>query len=179
MAVFQLDPDIGIHVELFRAIRLRALRTDPAAFGSDHERESAFDDTAWRSRLAGYAGRPGAVFAVDSATDSTRTGEPVAPLVGVVGVGLPESDDAAIWGMWVAPDGRRRGTAHRLLDAAEGWATTAGARTATLWVHRINDGAQAVYHRRGYAPVAPADLPAQTPPACNDEICMRLRLDLY
>lgn len=177
MAVVRLDPDIARHVELFSEIRLRALRIDPAAFGSDYEREAAFDDTLWRSRLAGFAGHPGAVFCVDS-IEAAPSADLVGPLAGIVGVGLPEPGDAAIWGMWVAPEGRRRGLAGQLLDAAERWAVDAGVPTATLWVHRTNDAAQAVYEGRGYHLVGSDDLPANVPPACNDEICMRLRLTL-
>ncbi len=178
MAVLQLDPDIASHVELFSEIRLLALCTDPAAFGSTYEREAAFDEADWRARLASFAGRPGAVFALDSSADGGRQIELVGPLIGVVGVGLPEPGDAAIWGMWVAPDGRRRGAAGQLLDAAERWAADSSADTATLWVHRTNDAAKAVYQGRGYSLVEGEDLPTEAPPECNDEICMRLRLAL-
>ena len=178
MPVFRLDPDVARHVALFREIRLLALHTDPAAFGSNHERELAFDATDWRARLAGFAGHTGAVFAIDSSPDDAQSVEPVAPLIGMVGVGLPEPDDAAIWGMWVAPDRRRHGIANQLLDAAEQWAVTSAARTATLWVHRTNDGAKAVYDRRGYELVRADDVRGRVPPECNDEICMRLRLEL-
>lgn len=178
MAVHQLDPNVARHIELFSEIRLRALRADPAAFGSNYEREAAFNDTDWRARLASFAGHPGAVFALDSSADDGRQIEPVGPLIGIVGVGLTEPDDAAIWGMWVAPAGRRRGTAGQLLDAAERWATDSGAQTATLWVHRTNESAKAVYAGRGYQLVGTEDLPAEVSPACNDEMCMRLRLAL-
>jgi ribosomal protein S18 acetylase RimI-like enzyme len=180
MAVLQLDPTDATHVQQFSEIRLRALQTDPAAFGSTYERELAFDEAAWRGRLAGFAGHPGTVFVVDATVATSTTGattnELVAPLLGVVGVGLPERTDAALWGMWIAPEGRRRGVAAQLLETAEAWAVHSGAQTVTLWVHRSNDGAQALYEGRGYELVGPDDLPADVPDSCSDEICMRARL---
>ena len=174
--MLQLDPDDATHRKQFSEIRLRALQTDPAAFGSNYERELAFNNGAWRRRLASYAGHPGAVFAAVSTATGPATNELVAAAVGIVGVGMPERTDAAIWGMWVAPEGRRRGVAAQLLDTAESWAVQSGAQTATLWVHRSNDGAQALYAGRGYKLVGPDDLPAAVPDSCSDEICMRARL---
>lgn len=176
MAVLHLDPDAARHIEAFREIRLQALRTDPAAFGSTYEREVAFDHTAWRTRVASYTGRPGAVFLAESSPPGLSPAEPAKPLIGVVGVGLPEADDASIWGMWVALDGRRQGVAGALLDAAEQWAANAGAQTATLWVNRSNERAKGVYERRGYKLVDGADLPLLVPSACSDEMCLRRRL---
>ena len=166
MDVLQLDSTNATHVAQFSAIRLRALQTDPAAFDSTYERELAFGDAEWRARLTSFAGHPGAVFAV-------FPGVATAP-VGIVGVGLNEPADATIWGMWVAPEGRRQGIAAQLLDSAEAWTVESGAATATLWVHHSNDAAQALYRSRGYELVGPDDLPANVPDACCGEVCMRL-----
>jgi ribosomal protein S18 acetylase RimI-like enzyme len=176
MNVIQLDPTDGAHVKQFREIRLRALQTDPTAFGSDYERELAFNDDAWQGRLAGFAGHPGAVFAAVSTATPTGTDEPAGAPVGIVGVGMPERTDAAIWGMWVAPEGRRRGVAAQLLDTAESWAVQSGAQTATLWVHRANDRAQALYKSRDYELIGPDDPVAHVPVSCADEVCLRARL---
>jgi ribosomal protein S18 acetylase RimI-like enzyme len=190
MDVLQLDPTNATHVAQFSVIRLRALQTDPAAFDSTYERELAFGDAEWRARLTSFAGHPGAVFTVAAAAtgggaDAATNETAVAPVgmvgvgmvgVGMVGVGLNTPTDATIWGMWVAPEGRRRGIAAQLLDSAEAWSVESGVVTATLWVHRSNDGAQALYRSRGYELVAPDDLPANVPDACCGEVCMRARL---
>jgi ribosomal protein S18 acetylase RimI-like enzyme len=191
MDVLHLGPTNATHVKQFSEIRLRALHTDPTAFDSSYERELAFDDDEWRRRLASFAGHPGAVFAIFAAVDTPpeapdataappTTNEIAAVPVGIVGIGLPEPTDAIIWGMWVAPEGRRRGLAAQLLDTAEAWAAEAGAETATLWVHRSNDRAQALYRRRSYELVGPDDLPDDLPDdvaeACCGEVCMRARL---
>ena len=177
MDVLQLDPTNTTHVKLFSEIRLRALHTDPAAFDSSYEQELAFSHAEWRGCLESFAGHPGAVLAVCTvAAAGTRPDETVTAPVGIVGVGLAEPTDTTIWGMWVAPEGRRRGLAAELLDSAEAWAVRSGANTATLWVHRSNDGAQALYRSRGYELVGPDDLPANVPDACCGEVCMRARL---
>ena len=36
--------------QAFKSVRLAALAESPAAFGSTHEREAAFDDEVWRER---------------------------------------------------------------------------------------------------------------------------------
>ena len=178
MDVLQLDSTNATHVAQFSVIRLRALQTDPAAFDSTYERELAFGDAEWRARLSSFAGHPRAVFTVAAAATGGRAGpatnETVDAPVGIVGVGLNEPADATIWGMWVAPEGRRRGIAGQLLDSAEAWTAESGATTATLWVHRSNNGAQALYRSRGYELVGPDDLPANVPDACCGEVCMRL-----
>jgi ribosomal protein S18 acetylase RimI-like enzyme len=171
MDVLQLDPANATHVKQFSAIRLRSLLTDPAAFDSTYERELACSDAEWRARLEGFAGHPGAVFAVFAVFADVAT----AP-AGIVGIGLPEPADATVWGMWVAPEGRRRRIAAQLLDSAEAWAAESGAQTATLWVHSSNDAAQALYRSCGYELVAADDLPAEVPDACCGEVCMRARL---
>lgn len=135
---------LGEHeVTLYRSIRLRALATNPEAFGSNHTRESAFDDAAWRSRLRGFAGRPGVVM-VDEVDDGQLTG--------TVGVGqFEQPDEAIIWGMWVDPAHRRRGVAQRLLDAAIDWAREQEYRSVMLHVTDGNDAAHRLYVDAGFA----------------------------
>lgn len=181
MDVLQLDPTNATHITQFSKVRLRCLQTDPAAFDSTDKQELAFGDAEWRARLESFAGHPRAIFAVVTvvgAPTGAATSETAAAPIGIVGVGLPEPADATIWGMWVAPEGRRRGLAAQLLDNAEAWALESGAETATLWVHRTNDGAQALYRSRAYKLVGPDGLPANIPDACCGEVCMRTRLAL-
>lgn len=178
MVVWRLDPDEHSHVRAFRQVRLRSLSSDPAAFGSSHADALLFDDATWQEHLSGYAGSPGTVFAATSDLTDGRTSPATAidPLIGMTGVGLPVPDDAMIWGVWVAPEGRRHGHAAALVRAAERWALESGSRTATLWVNRTNTAAQTLYQRLGYEFVGPADLPLEVPDACRDEVCMRHRL---
>ena len=58
VSISPLDSSRTAHVQLYRSIRLRALEADPDAFGSNLEREAAFDTSMWQQRVAGFAGRP-------------------------------------------------------------------------------------------------------------------------
>ncbi len=152
---------LGEHeTKLYRTTRLRALATNPEAFGSNYGREAAFDEETWRSRLRGFAGRPGVVM-VDELDDGGVTG--------TVGVGRFETDDEAIiWGMWVDPAHRRQGVAQRLLDAAIDWARDHDHRSVALHVMDGNDGAHRLYLDAGFAGNERSD---------DGELILRLALD--
>lgn len=134
---------LGEHeVTLYKSLRLQALATNPEAFGSNHAREAAFDDDTWRSRLRGFAGRPGVIM-VDEVDDDRPAG--------LVGVGeFEHSEGAIIWGMWVDPSRRRRGVAKRLLAAAINWAREQGFSTVMLHVADGNDAAHRLYVDAGF-----------------------------
>ena len=122
--VRRLGPDDW---EAFREIRLRSLADCPDAFGSTFAREDAFTEDDWRQRVSGV------VYAV------TDPG-PVA-----VG-GLFDHDGIGqIWGMWTAPDHRRRGHARTILDAV-----TPLASRVQLHVNTTNGDARLVYERYGF-----------------------------
>ena len=138
MAVRALLAD---EVSDYKAIRLRALFVDPQAFCSTHERESAFDETTWMGRLTSFAGRPGTVFVEEI------DGE----LLAMLGVGCaPVHGQATIWGMWVAPVARRRGSARRLLGAAFDWCSRQGLTSVTLEVLPESSAAIALYRSVGF-----------------------------
>lgn len=46
-----LTKHLPILIQQSKTLRLKALRTDPSAFGSTYEREVAFDDDVWEARL--------------------------------------------------------------------------------------------------------------------------------
>ena len=138
MAVRALLAD---EVSDYKAIRLRALSVDPQAFCSTHEREAAFDDATWKSRLSSFAGRPGTVL-VDEID-----GE----LLAMLGLGCsPVHGQATIWGMWVDPVARRRGSARRLLGAAFDWCSRQGLTSLTLEVLPASSAAIALYRSVGF-----------------------------
>ncbi|MXW76815.1 MAG: GNAT family N-acetyltransferase [Acidimicrobiaceae bacterium] len=128
-------------VSEYKAIRLRALSIDPEAFCSTHERESGFDETTWKGRLTSFDGRPGTVFVEEN------DGE----LLAMLGVGCtPIHGQATIWGMWVDPVARRRGSARRLLDAAFDWCSRQGLTSLTLEVLPQSSAAIALYRSVGF-----------------------------
>lgn len=121
-----------------RAIRLRALRDAPTAFGSTFAREQDLDEQAWRARAA----RPAGVLAF--AGD-----EPV----GIAGCYHGEELPPGTWeivSMFVAPAFRGRGLAVRLVDATIAAARELGAARFALWVTETNVSAVRCYTRYGF-----------------------------
>ncbi len=170
-------------LDLYRSIRLRALRTDPEAFGSDHDREAAFDDETWLSRMLTFKGQPGAIYleTPDGETPDGETPDSETPDGGagqataVAGIGLLEDPTAAIiWGMWVAPEARRTGAARRLLDATLAWATSRSVEVVELDVVRTNTTAMSLYESIGFGFVE--DVEREDDDPCADERRMELRL---
>lgn len=130
-----------------RALRLRALRENPEAFGSMYADEADRPVEATAAQLAD----PGAGFALGAAP------APGGALVGVVGCYREASrkrrHTAVIWGMFVTPEARGRGAGGALLDAAVRRAATwAGVEQLTLTVVPENAAARALYVARGFRP---------------------------
>lgn len=121
--------------ERFRALRLRALKEDPTAFGATLEAESAMPPEAWQERM----GRPGTVRFV------AEEGE---AWLGLAGVALDPAPE--VFGMWVAPEARGKGAGLALLDACARWAQARGATTLALWVNVAQAPAVRLYERAGF-----------------------------
>jgi ribosomal protein S18 acetylase RimI-like enzyme len=122
--VRRLGPDDW---ETFREIRLRSLADSPDAFGSTLQREQAFSEDDWRQRVSGpvYAVTDPGPVAVGGIFDNNGIGQ--------------------IWGMWTAPDHRRRGHARQILDAV-----TPLLPRVQLHVNITNGDARLVYERYGF-----------------------------
>jgi ribosomal protein S18 acetylase RimI-like enzyme len=147
-----IDPDpIEINTTLpverwreFRELRLRALRTDPAAFGQSLAVASDHPDELWRSRLQDvHDGISWIAFA-----------ERLGNLVGMLGAFQTQDDrdrrNATIWGVFVDGDERGHGTGHALLSALLDQLTSAGLLTAKLTVNREQIAAVRLYERHGF-----------------------------
>jgi GNAT superfamily N-acetyltransferase len=130
---------------LIRAIRLRALRTDPKSFGSTYEREAEYDDARWVDWAAGdAAGDEGATFLAF---------EGDVPVGIVVGARREDERDVFdVFAMWVAPEARRRHVGRSLLDTVEQWMVGAGGRVSALSVTTAAPAARRLYERAGYEP---------------------------
>ena len=130
---------------ILRAVRLRALATDPASFGSTYEREAAFPDQTWAERATR-----------SSAGDDTAT---LVAIRGDEAVGIVTAfrDGAQrhlfhVFEMWVAPEARREGVGRRLLNAIEGWAASCAGTRAHLSVTDAATAAMRLYESAGYKP---------------------------
>lgn len=122
--------------QVWREIRLRALRESPSAFASTYAGEVTQPEGFWRDRL----GNPDAVSLL-----ATEDGTPVG-----MGGGYPDRPGLLhVVAMWVEPSSRGRGVGHALLRAIEGWADTRGL-ALHLDVNVANAAARRAYERYGF-----------------------------
>ena len=126
--------------ETLRELRLRALASNPDAFGATLEEASARPDAEW---LAWVDAPERAIFAAVAA-DGRSVGM-------AVGSPAPEHGQTLrLTGMWVAPEARRQGVGAALIGAVEGWARAAGYRSIGLGVTVTNPSAIRLYEACGY-----------------------------
>ncbi|MEP7088850.1 MAG: GNAT family N-acetyltransferase [Nocardioidaceae bacterium] len=122
--------------ELWRDIRLCALRESPAAFGSTYEREQGFTPDLWQGRLAD----PEAVSVL-----ALADGSPVG-----MGAGFQDlPGHLHVVAMWVDPSWRGQQVGHRVLDAVRQWADRHALRLH-LDVSTANPTARRSYERYGF-----------------------------
>jgi ribosomal protein S18 acetylase RimI-like enzyme len=131
--------------EQFRALRLRALKEEPEAFGSSWEEENARPPEQTVARL--------------QASDTTAFGgyDNDGRLVGMVRLwhedGVKTRHKANIISMYVAPEARSRGLGRMLLDAAIARAReTPGIEQLLLAVVTTNTAAHDLYLAAGFDP---------------------------
>jgi len=144
-----------------RDVRLRALREDPAAFGSSLAREEMFGESHWRMRLRGAV----TWLAVDD--HGTPRG-----IVGMIQEPGSPATDRHVVQLWVAPESRRRGVAWALLDAVRAAASAEGATTVSLWVADDNHAAGDLYVRAGFERTNERHAP--TPSRVEERLVLRL-----
>lgn len=138
----RIQPDDG---GLLREVRLRALLTDPHAFGVSYQRDAAHGDDHWEERARGAASgnKQFIAFAEDEGQ-----------VVGMIGAYTPEDASHArhLVSTWVAPEARGRGLGTELVASVVEWAREVGASEVTLWVVNENRPAIALYEGAGFVP---------------------------
>jgi RimJ/RimL family protein N-acetyltransferase len=96
-----------------RTIRLLALQSDPAVFGSNYAKESQMTESDWRGWLAT---NDSGIFLIDV------DGKPL----GMAGIAIDRTDPtkkrALLWGSWLAPAQRGKGYSHLFYEARITWA---------------------------------------------------------
>lgn len=142
--------------EAFRALRLQALKTDPLAFGSTLERETAYPEDRWRNWAeSGALGDESATFVVEAADGR---------LLGMAGL-FTDRREYHIWGMWVSPEVRGQGLGRDLLDRALSWAESTHPRRAVrLDVNPAQRAAVRLYESRGFRPTGTTTPLGHDPP---------------
>jgi ribosomal protein S18 acetylase RimI-like enzyme len=141
-----------------RELRLRSLEDTPEAFGSSYADEVGLPETFWQ-RLADASEL--------AATEIVFVAEEDGAWLGLAGGYLREGepDAAGLWGMWVAPEARRRMLASHLVDAVAAWARARKALRLDLSVTDRAEAAAALYERLGFTPTG-----ERRPLASNPEI---------
>lgn len=144
MELRQLTPDDAAG---YWALRLRALREEPRAFGADYEDSKDRPLEEVEKRLAAE----GDTFTLGAFADGR--------LVGMLTFRRPAETKsrhtAGIYGMYTAPEVRGQGIGGALLDALLVRARAlAGLEQIYLGVATTQDAARALYRSRGFEPYA-------------------------
>lgn len=99
--IIKLTPDRWAE---YKALRLRALKDDPQAFGSSHAKEAAYSDEKWRERT-----NDNVLFASNGDN-----------LIGMMGIWQSEEDKekktANVFGVYVIPEFRSKGISKMLMQ---------------------------------------------------------------
>lgn len=123
----------------YAQIRLRSLREEPDAYGSDHAREASLSPETWQQRIA--AAETLLAYA-DGSADPVGTA-----------TGLPQPEgDTLVVAMYVDPVARRTGCAHAMLDRLADLGRTAGQRRLLIHVTDTNAAADRCYTAYGFVP---------------------------
>jgi GNAT superfamily N-acetyltransferase len=122
-----------------RAIRLRALRDAPDAFGASLDEATARSPEGWAKQVVDLP----TFVAVREGVD-----------VGMVRCARDSASGGIAWliSMWVAPRMRRQGVGGALVDAVIGWARANGVSRLLLDVADHNSPAIELYARKGFVP---------------------------
>lgn len=155
---------VDSEIRKFAALRLLALKTDPASFGSTYEREIAFTEHQWRERLSTDKRATFIAAVVDPDSDqewvattavltpSEMTFDALAPLRNI-GVGK-DGHIYILVGMWVRPEYRRRGLGKRMIEEVFEWVRRDGTvwkdKFVALQVSENNDSGWALYGKMGF-----------------------------
>src|ERR1700732_2441882 len=132
-----IEPITPLNTFLFKAVRLRALRDAPHAFGSTYAKEAQLTDSDWITRVERWNGENGAGFlAMDGDT-----------ACGIAGSFLDQIDRtrAHLISMWTAPAYRKRGIGRLLVNNVLNWARGRKACILQLMVTSNNESAIRFY----------------------------------
>jgi GNAT superfamily N-acetyltransferase len=129
---------------VLRAIRLRALSSDPAAFETDLSTAQEYGDELWADRAA---------IASDGGEQVVFLAEIDRRVEAMVGAYVRDGETfATLYGMWVAPELRGSGVAETLVTAIETWSASTGLDRVQLCYFDNNSVAERLYARLGYRP---------------------------
>jgi GNAT superfamily N-acetyltransferase len=142
-APFAVEQLLAGEGERLRAIRLRALRETPDAFGATLEEAEARPPEDWERQLEKLP----TFVAIRGGCD-----------VGLVRAAHHDHfrDAGFLISMWVAPEARRQGIGAALVDAVAHWARARVLKRLFLDVVERNKPALALYAGKGFVPTGEA-----------------------
>ena len=126
--------------ELWRDLRLDALRDAPGAFGETLTAALQRDEDNWRNAWRTEPPQPRFIAAIDGTPG------------GMCSIVLPADHDVQplIIAMWISPAARGRGLGPALLDACVGWCVRNSFPRLRLGVVEDNEAAMRLYTRYGF-----------------------------
>jgi len=128
--------------DVFRALRLSALRESPLAFGGSYEAERSLPPSEFSS-----VAEDRAISERDAIFVATNEAE----FVGLISAFFDnESDEPFISSMWIAPSHRRKGLGAMLVRTAQLWLASLGAEEVYAWVTSTNTNAITFYESLGF-----------------------------
>jgi GNAT superfamily N-acetyltransferase len=139
MTVRRITPADALRL---RDVRLRALATDPRAFGSTYALEAPRSPSAWETWAREHAS------GADKATFLALREATVDAVGLVMSKRMDEPRRFGLFSMWVDGAERRRGTGRELVAAVAAWVVASGGTHLTLWV--TQPGARLFYERCGF-----------------------------
>jgi ribosomal protein S18 acetylase RimI-like enzyme len=137
-----LEPISPGNVDTFKTIRLRALQSDPIAFGSTYAKESKLTDEEWVERSQRWSSEGSIGYLAFDGENAC----------GIVACYPDEKDSqrAHVVSMWVDPAWRRAGVGAVLINGLTAWASSRKMRELILMVTHVNTGAIDFYERLGF-----------------------------
>jgi ribosomal protein S18 acetylase RimI-like enzyme len=141
--MLEIIPLPPAHWQLYRDLRLEALRTEPQAFGASYEENAQKPDDYWQGRLRETAEGVKSWLLFARAEDR---------LVGMIGAYAPDQTDTIeLISMYVSPVVRGKGVANALMEALlEALGKTLRFRHVRLAVNVDQGPAIALYQRSGF-----------------------------
>jgi ribosomal protein S18 acetylase RimI-like enzyme len=151
-----------------RAIRLEALRSEPAAYSSSYEETLARSDEHWQQRLASDH----SVHLLARAQS-----RPIGMVGGYLGSDEGDESVAVVFGMYVAREYRGRGIGRLLLSSLiDHLSAFPQISTIRLWVTETQDSARALYESMGFQMIGKTEEGIVVDDRQVDELIMELRV---
>ena len=152
-----------------RAIRLEALRSEPAAFSSSYEETLLWSDEDWRRRLT--SDRRLHLLA-------RARSHPVGIVGGYLGSDEGDESVAVVFGMYVTREHRRKGIGRLLLRSLiDRLSAFPGITTIRLGVTETQGPARSLYKSMGFQIVGRAEEGIVVDDQRYDELIMELRVN--